>query len=60
MDESEDGNCVRFFQWVDDRNMFTHESICARLLDQPNRKVRNAEEPEDPYTQGKIFMGSKL
>jgi len=54
MDETEDDECVRFFQWEDDEQLYSSSSILARLQDTKSRRIRRAEGDEEPYTQEEL------
>lgn len=54
MEESEDGKCIRFFQWVDDESRYSNESILARLIDSKTRRIRRETQDEELYTQEEL------
>ena len=56
MEEHEHGTTVRFFQWVDDNDSYTGNSILSRALYNKKRFIRWADENEAVIPEGDVFL----
>lgn len=61
MEENENGENIRFYQWIDDQGTYSDESFLGRVAFLKQRFIRKEEAQDDrPYTQGKNFIRTNL